>query len=368
MDCRGHGARSRARGGSAEPGADPALSAASAASAGCRAGPQRRRPPRGHTGLAGRVHTARPSAGRAPRTSLWVTKWRGAALSRRGVVESPRDAGRCGLCPPPPQTLALQLTPRGPCRSSRPAPSGSGCGYRSAASKFEIICLNKMCPALASPWALGHTPPWAQGRSPGRDGQRPPTQGGGGETQPPSGVYGRAVTADCRDGPASRPVSAPLQTAAPRHCGPRDTAGPPPPHPPTASAPRDTAGPPVSAPRVGARPRPRAREGLADGGSLGGSGWAGASGPCVSRGFAAPGPAPVKSWPPAGSKAPAVCSHALGWPAGPPPPVPCCCAHHRQFPGPGKCVLCSANRDVRLDVPEPAGRVLCQHRWQTKSP
>lgn len=52
----------------------------------------------------------------------------------------------------------------------------------------------------------------------------------------------------------------------------------------------------------------------------------------------------------------------------PPPPVPCCCARHRQFPGPGKCVLCSANRDVRLDVPEPAGRVLCQHRWQTKSP
>lgn len=111
MDCRGHGARSRARGGSAEPGADPAPSVASAASAGCRAGPQRRRPPRGHTGLAGRVHTARPSAGRAPRTSLWVTKWRGAALSGRGVVESPRDAGRCGLCPPPPQTLVLQPTP-----------------------------------------------------------------------------------------------------------------------------------------------------------------------------------------------------------------------------------------------------------------
>lgn len=103
---------------------------------------------------------------------------------------------------------------------------------------------------------------------------------------------------------------------------PRDTAGPPPLHPPTASAPRDTAGPPVSAPRVGARPRPRAREGLADGGSLGGSGWAGASGPCVSRGFAAPGPAPARSWAPAGSKAPAVCSHALGWPAGPPPPTP----------------------------------------------
>lgn len=43
-----------------------------------------------------------------------------------------------------------------------------------------------------------------------------------------------------------------------------------------------------------------------------------------------------RSWPPAGSKAPAVCSDTLSLPVGPPrppPPVPSCCACPKQFPG-----------------------------------